>query len=119
MSAPSPSPTPNLLAHCPLCQAAYGDGAVQLLGEMAPTLAARGKSRLFHLTCKNCARAVLAVILESAQGVSSIGLVTDLEAQDAVRVHATPPLSADDVVKAHQDLWARSRAFCKVLSQTT
>lgn len=119
MSASSPNPTPNLLAHCPLCQAAYDDGAVQLLGESGPTLAARGTSRMFHLTCKKCARAVLAVILESAQGVSSIGLVTDLEAQDAVRVHTTAPISADDVVAAHQAITLQSRTLCKALSQTT
>lgn len=119
MSAPLPNPTPSLLAHCPLCHAAYADGAVQLLGEMAPTLTVRGKSRLFHLTCHTCAHAVLAVILESAQGVSSIGLVTDLEAQDAVRVHAAAPISADDMLKAHQVLTTQSRAFCEALSQIT
>lgn len=112
-----PSPTPQLLAHCPLCQAAYDDASVCLLGESAPTLAVRAKSRMFHLTCKKCAHAVLAVILESAQGISSIGLVTDLEAQDAARVHEAAPLSADDVVRAHQALQTHSREFLQALGQ--
>jgi hypothetical protein len=105
-----------MLAHCPLCQAAYGDGAVRLLGETTSTLSAQGTSRMFHLTCSKCSHAILAVILESAHGVRSIGLVTDLEAQDAVRMHDAAPLSADDVLRAHQELGARSREWCASLS---
>ena len=64
--------TPKLLAHCPLCQAAYPTSEVKLLGE-------KGTTRLFHCTCSSCGHAVLAVVLESAGSVSSVGLVTDLE----------------------------------------
>ena len=112
-----PSSAPHMLAHCPLCQAAYDDGSVQLLGEAAPSLSVRAKSRMFHLTCKRCAHAVLAIISESAQGVSSIGLVTDLEVQDAVRVHEAAPISADDVVRAHRALQSQSRAILQALEQ--
>lgn len=101
-----------MLAHCPLCQAAYDDASVRLLGEVASTLSTQGTSRLFHLTCKKCAHAILAVILESAHGVSSIGLVTDLEAQDAVRIHDADPISADDVLRAHYELGTKSKEWC-------
>jgi len=112
MHAPQPQPTPHMLAHCPLCQAAYGDGSVRLLGEVTSTLAVPGTSRLFHLTCSQCSHAILAVILESAHGVSSIGLVTDLEAQDAARIHDADPISADDVLRAHHELGMKSKEWC-------
>lgn len=79
----------------------------------------RGNSRTFHLTCKQCNHAVLAVILESSHGVSSVGLVTDLEAQDAVRVHDADPISADDVVRAHLELDMKSGEMCKSLMGIT
>lgn len=112
-----PFPTPQLLAHCPLCQAAYDETSVCLIGEFTPRMAfgASGKSRMFHLTCKQCCHAVLAVILESSHGISSVGLVTDLEAQDAVRVHEASPITADDVVRAHQELAARSQELVRAL----
>lgn len=115
-----PSPTPHLLAHCPLCQAAYDDASVRPLGETAPRplIGGQGKSRMFHLTCKQCHHSVLAVILESVHGVSSIGLVTDLEAQDAVRIHDADPISANDVVKAHVELEQMSGALCRALLKT-
>lgn len=112
-----------MLAHCPLCQAAYDDASVHLLGDFAPqgnsvsaiSRMGQGKPRMFHLTCKNCRHAVLAVILESGHGVSSIGLVTDLEVQDAVRIHGTQAISADDVVRAHVELDTKSREMCQGL----
>jgi hypothetical protein len=103
-----------MLAHCPLCQAAYGDDAVQFLGDLG-SRPGRGSSRMFHLTCAKCSHALLAVVVESPHGVSSIGLVTDLEASDAARVYALAPVSADDVVRAHMELDTRSADLCRDL----
>ncbi len=97
--------TPKLLAHCPLCQTAYEETSVQLLGE-------QGVARMFHLTCRACRHAVLAVILENQNGISSIGLVTDMEAQDAVRMHDARPITADDCLAAHEVLETKSREVC-------
>jgi hypothetical protein len=102
-------PAPKLLTHCPLCDAAYGNESVHALGES-------GAMRLYHLTCPACAHAVLAVILEHQSGVSSIGLVTDLEAQDALRFRDAAPISSDDCVKAHEAIFKQSLAFCRELS---
>lgn len=99
---------PKLLTHCPLCHAVYHDQSIRLLGE-------QGTTRLFHLTCGTCNHSVLAVILESQSGVSSIGLVTDLEAQEAMNFRDAPVVSADDCVTAHVFLEERSREFCNSL----
>lgn len=117
----SPQP-PKMLAHCPLCQTAYEDRSIRLLGELAspsmspaPGQSAPGMARMFHLTCASCCHAVLAVILENQNGVSSVGLVTDLEAQDAVRVQNAIPITADDCVEAHELLETRSREIARML----
>lgn len=102
----------RLLAHCPLCQAAYQSTEVRLLGE-------RGVTRLFHCTCKQCGQAVLAVILETNGSVSSVGLVTDLEIQDALRFTNVEAVSSDECISAHRLLETDSLAFCRRLLDKT
>ncbi|MFZ2803954.1 MAG: hypothetical protein WA001_01900 [Patescibacteria group bacterium] len=101
-------PSPQLLAHCPVCHAAYPAGDVRLLGE-------KGTTRLFHCTCAACGNAVLAVVLENAGAVSSVGLVTDLEIQDALRFQDVPVISTDECLAVHRALEAESAAFCRQL----
>ncbi len=107
-----------MLAHCPLCHAAYGDGAVQLVGDLPTTQIGGGrKPRLFHMTCKNCDHAVIAVIQESVHGVSSIGLVTDMEAKDAARAHVAAPVSADDAIGAYLSLKEDKGELYRILAR--
>ncbi len=73
--------------------------------------------RLFHLTCQSCAHSVLAVILENQNGMSSLGMVTDLEAQDAMRFQDSDPISADDCVSAYECLMKESRTVCDALGK--
>lgn len=49
--------------------------------------------------------------METESGVSSMGMVTDLEIQDAVRFHDVLPISADDCVAVHQALEINEKAF--------
>jgi hypothetical protein len=101
-------PSPQLLAHCPVCHTAYPASDVRLLGE-------KGTTRLFHCTCASCGNAVLAVVLENAGAVSSVGLVTDLEIQDALRFQDVRPVSTDECVEVHRALQTQSKAFCRRL----
>lgn len=101
-------PSPKLLTHCPLCNAQYQDQSIKLLGE-------QGTIRTFHLTCPACAHAVLAVIMENQHGVSSLGMVTDLEVQDALRFQDLEPISADDCLNAKDMLAAHSQEFIRAV----
>lgn len=101
---------PKLLTHCPLCNAQYEERSIKMLGE-------RGAMRTFHLTCPSCSHAVLAVILENQHGVSSLGMVTDLEAQDAVRFQDVDPISADDCLVAKDLLATASREFLEAVAK--
>lgn len=96
----------KLLAQCPMCQAFYDQNEIRLVGEETG-------SRLFHCTCKSCGHAMLAVILETSGMVSSIGVVTDLEAGDAVRFRGAPAVSVDECVRIHRLLEEQSFAFCQ------
>lgn len=103
-----PAHSSKLLAHCPLCQATYREAEVRLLSE-------KNSTRLFHCTCRSCGHAMLAIILETQGSVSSVGLMTDLEAQDALRFRDCEALSADDCIAAHRVLEEESRELCSLL----
>lgn len=81
---------------------------IRLLGE-------KGSTRLFHCTCTACGNAVIAIVLENGGAVSSIGLVTDLEAADALRFQAVLPVSSDECVATHRLLETDSNAFCRLV----
>lgn len=99
-----------LLTQCPLCQAAYDEKHVRLVGE-------RGSTRLFHCSCQTCGHAMLALILETQGAMSTVGLVTDLEVQDALRFCDKQPLSSDECLAVHSFLQDHSQDFCTWLMQ--
>ncbi len=103
-----PASSPKLLAHCPVCHAMYSTSEIRLLGE-------KGATRLFHCTCKSCGNAVIAVVLENGGAVSSVGLVTDLKAMDALRFQDLLPVSTDECVATHRLLETDSKAFCRLV----
>ena len=100
----SPSRAPHVLAHCPVCHVLYPLERVQMLHE-------HGASRVFHCSCASCGNAIMAVVMETESGVSSMGMVTDLEVQDAVRFYDVLPISADDCVVFHRSLETNEKAF--------
>ncbi len=101
-------PAPHIIAQCPACQAEYAQDKVRLVGE-------QGSIRLFHCTCDGCGHAMLAIILESAGGMSSLGIVTDLEAKDALRFQKAPIINANECVGWHEILEGQSREVCEQL----
>ena len=98
----------RILTQCPLCQSAYAENGIRLVGE-------QGVTRLFHCSCEQCGRAMLAVVLEASGVVSSVGVVTDLEAADAKRFHDAPAISVDECLRFHVQLEEESRALCHAL----
>lgn len=100
--------SPKLLTNCPMCEAPYEDRSIRLLGE-------HGTMRMFHLTCPSCSHSLLAVILENQHGVSSLGLVTDMEAQDALRFQDAEAITADDCLQARDEIQKGSRRLCQTL----
>lgn len=92
-----------------MCRVVYPDGHIRLIGE-------QGEAKLFHCTCEACGHAVLAIMLETGGWVSSIGVVTDLEAEDAARYRTLSTLDADECIRLYRTIEADGRAFCKALS---
>ena len=61
-----------------------------------------GESRLLHLRCQKCSSSILALVLMSPGGVSSVGLLTDLSFEDVRRFKSGNSVNTDDVIKVHE-----------------
>lgn len=70
----------------------------------AQVLDENGETHLLHVKCKSCRNAILALVLVTKAGVSSVGLVTDLSFDDVVKFRAQNKVSVDDVLAVHQGL---------------
>ena len=103
ISFPSSSGEPSvferlrLWRECPLCGSDYATQAVAVLEEQEST-------ELVHLTCPNCSNALLAMVVVSPLGMSSVAAVTDLTAADVKRLRRAAPISADDVLGFYECL---------------
>ncbi|MDD5251096.1 MAG: hypothetical protein PHT12_00505 [Patescibacteria group bacterium] len=84
----------KLISYCPLCQSSCSPRETHVLGE-------RDDSHLLHIRCGGCSNAILALVLVSSAGVSSVGLVTDLDHEEVERFRVAPSVSTDDVIEMH------------------
>jgi len=98
----------QILTQCPLCQTVYGQEGISLLGE-------HGAARLYHCSCQSCGHAMLAVVMEGGGLVSSVGMVTDLQAADAKRFRNQGVISTDECIKSHDLLENCSQDLCRRL----
>ena len=100
MPAPSNHASPffdegvKLISYCPLCESSYNPREARVLGE-------KDDSHLLHIQCGNCSNAIIALVLISSVGVSSVGLVTDLAFDEVNRYKEAASISTDDVIEAH------------------
>lgn len=98
----------KLISFCPLCETHYNPMEAKVVGE-------RGGAHLLHITCKKCSNSVIALVMANREGVSSVGLVTDLSFGDVVRFRESPAVDTDDVLELHGALEDEPR-FWKSIS---
>ncbi len=99
----------RLVSYCPLCETEFNPMEARILGE-------KGETSLVHVKCQACKNAMLALILVSKAGVSSVGLVTDLSFEDVVKFRKKNRISIDDVLAFHESLEKSSELFFSSLN---
>lgn len=85
----------KFINRCPICSTAYS-------GKEAKLFAKNETTTLVHLTCGGCASYFVAMVLFVGQGVSSVGMVTDLSYEDVRRLYQADPISTDEIIDAHE-----------------
>lgn len=98
----------KLMKLCPMCKNEYTPEALEVVQERTGT-------HLVHLTCMHCKNAMLALIVVSKLGMSSVGMITDLNALDAIRLYHTGAISEDQLLNFHDYLQTHSDQFIHLL----
>lgn len=87
----------RLLRECPIC----GD---EYLADQVVVVEVEGGNQLVHMTCARCHNALVALMVESALGMSSVGMITDLSVADMNRGREQRPITEEQVLSLHQFL---------------
>lgn len=98
----------KLMKTCPLCKAEYTKEALEVVDEGTGT-------HLVHLTCAHCQNAMLALIVVSKLGMSSVGMLTDLNAPDARRLYHKQAITEDQILDFHEYINQHSKEFIHLL----
>jgi len=85
----------KFMARCPVCGKTYDVTKAKLLAQ-------NGGANLVHIICKNCSSAFMAFILTMGNGLSSVGMITDLNFEDVKRLYKTEPLTLDELITVHE-----------------
>ena len=86
---------PNLITHCPVCNRRYEVLEARILEEA-------DNKHLVYIKCRSCQATVLAVIMTNNLGISSVGLITDLNGDDILKFKSAEAINCDDVLEVHQ-----------------
>ncbi|PIR04406.1 MAG: hypothetical protein COV59_00985 [Candidatus Magasanikbacteria bacterium CG11_big_fil_rev_8_21_14_0_20_39_34] len=81
----------KLVKECPVCAQEYKLEQIRIV-EQVPG------ANLLHLSCQDCARSILAYVVISSVGMSSLGLVTDLQHSDVLRIQKNGPVTLDRIL---------------------
>ncbi len=87
----------KIISRCPICSAAYET-------ERARLLAKSETAGLIHITCQQCASSFVAMVLVLGQGLSSVGMVTDLNYEDIERLHKAASFTVDEIIEGYQQM---------------
>jgi len=87
----------RLISYCPVCDTSYNPMEARVIDE-------RDDQHLMHIRCKKCAHSILALVLVSGTGVSSMGLLTDLTFDDVLKFRSAERITMDDVIAFHHFL---------------
>jgi hypothetical protein len=87
----------KFISKCPVCSVAYNTEEARLFAE-------NDHASLVHLTCVSCKSFFVTMILSLGQGLSSVGMVTDLNFEDVKKVHRADPITLDEMLAGYTQI---------------
>lgn len=87
----------KVMSACPVCNVSYNPMQARVIDEA-------DDARLIFIQCEKCSSSVVAVVMHGGLGVTSVGLITDLHAEEVLKYKDASPISEDDVLEIHSFL---------------
>jgi len=87
----------QLVTRCPFCSAEYDLDGAQVIGE-------ENDATMVYITCSDCESSIVAIVAMSGLGIVSLGLVTDMTAEDTKTFTEGKPVTSDDLLEIYETL---------------
>ena len=85
----------KLISHCPVCGRDYKSEAGKLFSKDTD-------ARFVHFTCHHCQTHFMAMVMMMPKGMSTVGMVTDLNLKDVQKLHKMLPITVDEAIEGHK-----------------
>ncbi len=85
----------RVVTRCPFCSADYNLDSAQVIGE-------ENDATMVYVACSECESSIVAVVAMSGLGVVSLGLVTDMTAEDTKRFVGASSMTSNDLLSIYE-----------------
>lgn len=89
----------RLISYCPVCHFHYNPLEARVLEE-------NDAAHLIYIKCQRCKSAIVALIVSNNAGISSVGLITDLDSQEISKFKDGNIVNESDVLSVYSTLRA-------------
>lgn len=98
----------HFVSRCPFCSAEYDLDGAKVIGE-------EEDATVVYVTCTRCESSIVAMVAMTGLGIVSLGLVTDMTADDTKAFFEREAISSDEILKMYQ-LLKEDKAAVKSLT---
>lgn len=102
----------HFVSRCPFCSAEYDLEGAKIIGE-------EEDSTMIYVTCSECGSSIVAIVAMSGLGIVSLGLVTDMTAEDTKHFAGSKSLSSDELLEVYELLKKNSPSTVNELTRST
>jgi len=101
----------QLVTRCPFCSAEYDLDGAEVIGE-------ENDATMVYITCSECESSIVAIVAMSGLGIVSLGLVTDMTAEDTKRFMKEERVSSDEFLEMYEQLSKNKQNIVKQLTSS-
>lgn len=85
----------NFVSRCPFCSAEYDLDGARVIGE-------EEDATVVYVTCSKCESSIIAMVAMTGLGIVSLGLVTDMTAEDTKRFFGGKEVTSDELLSIYE-----------------
>jgi len=101
----------HFVTRCPFCSAEYDLEGAKVIGE-------EEDSTMIYVTCSQCESSIVAILAMSGLGIISLGLVTDMTAEDTKRFSGSKGVTSDELLSIYELLEKNDSHAVQELTQS-
>lgn len=85
----------HFVSRCPFCSAEYDLDGAKVIGE-------EEDATVVYVTCSKCESSIVAMVAMTGLGIVSLGLVTDMTAEDTRRFFGGQEVTSDELLSIYE-----------------